>query len=189
MKDTEILLKEIDVDIRNILSEKRYRHSVGVMKKAEELAIKYGIDVEKAKLIGLAHDIAKEMPKEEILQYVQEHHIPVDEYEAENMGLLHGKIGADICKNKYQFTEDMQRAIAYHITGNPQMDDLAKVILVADKTETGRTYIDFETVKQREEEGLDSILLYVLDNSIMYVIEKGKKMHPGTIITRNYFLS
>ena len=44
-----------------MLSEKRYMHSVGVMRKAEQLAKKYGIDVNKAKLAGLAHDIAKEM--------------------------------------------------------------------------------------------------------------------------------
>lgn len=188
MKDLESLLQKIDKDAKQMLSEKRYVHSVGVMKKAEQLAKKYHLDVDKARLVGLAHDIAKEMPREDILKYVQEHQISVDEYEAENLGLLHGKIGADFCKNRYDFSEDMQKAIEYHITGNPKMDDLAKIILVADKTEEGRTYIDFETVKQKENEGLNSILLYVLDNSIMYIIEKGKKMHPSTVITRNYFL-
>lgn len=188
MKNAESLLKVIDKDAKQMLSEKRYIHSVGVMKKAEQLAKKYRLDVDKAKLVGLAHDIAKEMSKEDILKYVQEHKISVDEYESENLSLLHGKIGANFCKNKYGFSEDMQKAIEYHITGNPNMDDLAKIILVADKTEEGRTYIDFEAVKQKENEGLNSILLYVLDNSIIYIIEKGKKMHPNTVITRNYFL-
>lgn len=188
MKDTESLLEEINKDAKQMLSEKRYLHSIGVMKKAEKLAKKYNVDVDKAKLVGLAHDIAKEMSKEEILQYVQKNNIFVDEYEAENISLLHGKIGADFCKNKYDFSEDMQKAIEYHTTGNPKMDDLSKIILVADKTEEGRTYVDFETIKQKEEEGLNSILLYVLDNSIIHIIEKGKKMHPSTIITRNYFL-
>lgn len=189
MEDLEELIKKIDKDAKQMLSEKRYIHSVGVMRKAEQLAKKYGIDVNKAKLAGLAHDIAKEMSKEDILKYVQEHHIFVDEYEAENLGLLHGKIGADFCKNKYGFSEDMQESIEYHTTGRPEMDDLAKIIFIADKTEEGRTYVDFAKVAEKEEEGLNSLLLYILDNSIIHIIEKGKTMHPDTVITRNYFLS
>ena len=188
MEDIENLLKEIDEEVKKRLSEKRYIHSVGVMKKAEQLARKYGIDPKKAKLVGLAHDIAKEMNEGEILQYVQEHHIIVDEYERENLGLLHGKIGADFCRYKYDFSEDMQKAIEYHVTGNPNMDDLAKIILVADKTEEGRTYIDFKKVAEKEEQGLNEILTYVLDLSIIQIIEKRKKMHPTTVITRNNFL-
>ena len=120
---------------------------------------------------------------------MQEHHIFVDEHEAENLGLLHGKIGADFCKNKYGFSEDMQESIEYHTTGRPEMDDLAKIIFIADKTEEGRTYVDFAKVAEKEEEGLNSLLLYILDNSIIHIIEKGKTMHPDTVITRNYFLS
>lgn len=188
MKEVEILLKQIEQDAKEMLSEKRYCHSIGVMKKAEELAKKYGVDVNKAKLVGLAHDIEKEMPKEAILKYVEEHQIIVDEYEAENLGLLHAKIGANFCKEKYGFSKDMQKAIEYHTTGKPEMDDLAKIIFIADKTEEGRKHVDFTRVVEKEEEGINSLLLYVLDNSIMHIIEKGKTMHPDTVITRNYFL-
>lgn len=188
MKDVEILLQEIKEDAKRMLSEKRYHHSIGVMKKAEELAKKYGVDVNKAKLVGLAHDIAKEMPKETIPKYVEEHQIIIDKFEAENMGLLHAKIGASFCKEKYDFSEDMQKAIEYHTTGKPEMDDLAKIIFIADKTEEGRKYVDFVKVSEKEAEGLNSLLLYILDNSIIHIIEKGKTMHPDTVITRNYFL-
>lgn len=188
MKDVEVLLNQINEDVKNKLSDKRYMHSIGVMKKAQELAKKYGEDENKAKLVGLAHDIAKEMPKEEILEYIKTNHILVDEYEKENLGLLHGKIGACICREKYGFTEDMQKAIEYHTTGSPQMDDFAKIIFVADKIEEGRKYVDLEKVKQKGEEGLDNLLLYELDNSIIHIIEKRNVMHPDTVITRNYFL-
>lgn len=189
MKDTEILLKEIDADIKKILSEKRYKHSVGVMKKAEELARKYGVDIEKAKVVGLAHDIAKEISKEEKLQYVKENNIEIDEIEKISIELLHGKIGADICKKKYGFSEDMQKAIQYHTTGNPEMDDLAKIILIADKTEEGRRpYIDFEKVEEYAKLGLNAELIHSLDVSIEYTIKKGTVIHPDSIYTRNNFL-
>lgn len=189
MKDTQILLKEIDSDIRENLSEKRYKHSIGVMVKAQELAKKYGVDVEKARLVGLAHDIAKEIPIEEKLKYVKENNIEIDEIEEICVELLHGKIGADICKKKYGFSEDMQKAIQYHTTGNPEMDDLAKIILIADKTEEGRRpYIDFEKVEEYAKLGLNAELIHSLDVSIEYTIRKGKIIHPDSIYTRNRFL-
>lgn len=188
MEDVENLLERINQDAKHMLSETRYMHSVGVMKKAIELAHKYHIDKNKAKLVGLAHDIAKEMSKEEMLSYIKQNHIRIDQYEAENLGLLHGKIGAHFCKEQYGFTEDMQKAIEYHTVGNAQMDDLAKIIFIADKTEEGRKYIDFVKVAEQEEQGLDNLLLYILDNSIIHVIETGKIMHPDTIFTRNNFL-
>lgn len=190
MKDTEILLKEINADIKKILSEKRYKHSIGVMKKAEELAKKYGVDEEKAKLVGLAHDIAKEMPKEEKIKYVIENNIEIDDIERESVELLHGKIGADICRKKYEFTEDMQKAIEYHTTGKPEMDNLAKIILIADKTEEGRRpYIDFQKVEECAQLGINAELIHSLDLSIIYTIDKGRKIHPDSIYTRNYFLN
>lgn len=188
MGNNRELLERIKANAKAMLSKKRYIHSVGVMKKAEELARVYNIDEEKAKLLGMAHDIAKEMQKEEIFEYIKKYHISIDEYEEKNMSLLHGKIGAYFCKEKYEFTEDMQKAVEYHTTGHPEMDDLAKIIFIADKIEEGRKHVNFSEVLEKQGEGLNSLLLYVLDHSIIHVIEKKKTMHPATILTRNYFL-
>ncbi len=188
MKETEELLKQIEQDIKNNLTPKRYEHSIRVMKRAEELAKKYNVDVKKAKIVGLAHDIAKDMSKEQKLAYVEENQIETDEIERINIELLHGKIGADICKKRYDFPDDMQKAILYHTLGNPNMDELAKIIFIADKTEEDRTYVDFEKLKEAEKNGLNSLMIYVLDMSIKYTIYKGKIIHPDSIYTRNYFL-
>ena len=51
--------EKIKEDLKNILSERRYIHSVGVMEMCETLAKIYGVDVEKAKIAGLLHDNAK----------------------------------------------------------------------------------------------------------------------------------
>ncbi len=183
------LLEKINKDMRKTLSDKRYNHSLGVMRKAKELATKYGIDEEKAMLVGLAHDIAKEIPKDKKIEYVQENNIEIDDIEKVNIELLHAKIGADICKKKYGFTEDMANAIKYHTTGNPQMDDLAKVIFIADKTEEGRKDIDTEVIKQMEEKGLNAEIVYLIDNSVKYTIDKGKLIHPDSIYTRNALIT
>ena len=96
-------IENIQAELKTILSEKRYKHSIGVMKKAEELAKQYGIDEYIAALTGLAHDIAKEISNVEKIDYCKEHQIEIDDVEIHNVGLLHAKIGADMTK-KYGFT-------------------------------------------------------------------------------------
>ena len=165
-------IEKILEDVKNTLSEKRYIHSIGVMKQAEYLAKKYGQDVEIAKAVGIAHDIAKELTEEEKI----------------NIGLLHAKIGADICKKKYNFTEEMQNAIKYHTTGNENMDTLAKIIFVADKTEENRKYDDLQTVQKLADEDLDKCILYILDYMLVDNVKKQKTIHPDSIKIRNKIL-
>lgn len=187
----EELLQKINEDIKEELSEKRYNHSVGVMNKAEELAKIYSVDINKAKLVGLAHDIGKELPAEEKLKYVRKNSIEIDEIEKINVGLLHGKIGADICKKRYDFTGDMQDAIKYHTTGNENMDMLAKIIFVADKIEDSRKYKDEKKIQNliaaREIAlgDIDKAVLYLIDSSLEFTIQKKELIHPDSIRTRN----
>lgn len=192
-KDSEVdeLLKKIDSDIKKELSEKRYNHSVGVMKKAEELAKIYGVNVNTAKLVGLAHDIAKELSKDEKLSYCKENGIIMDDIEKLNVGLLHGKIGADICKRRYGFTTEMQNAIKYHTTGNEHMDKLAKVIFIADKIEENRKYKEAQKMEKLDvarklaKENLDMAVLFEIDESLEYTISKKELIHIDSILTRN----
>ena len=62
-------IEKIKEDLKQILSERRYEHSIGVMNMAEELAKIYKVDIEIAKIAGLLHDNAKEMTKEEMFKY------------------------------------------------------------------------------------------------------------------------
>lgn len=190
----EELLNIINTDIKEKLSEKRYIHSIGVMKKAEELAKRYDADINKVRLVGLAHDIAKEMTKQEKLDYAKNNNIEVDDIESINVGLLHGKIGADICKKKYDFTQDMQDAIKFHTTGHKDMNLLSKIIFLADKIEDGRTYKDekkmenLNYVRDIATQNLDMAILLSLDNSLIYTIQKQELIHPDSIDTRNQLI-
>ena len=193
-KKVQELLRKINQDIQRELSEKRYNHSIGVMKKAEELAKLYKVNINKAKLVGLAHDIGKELSKEDKLKYVKENDIEIDRIEKINVGLLHGKIGADICKKRYDFTEDMQDAIKFHTTGNKDMDLLAKIIFVADKIEEGRKYKDknkmqeLELIRETAKENLDEAMLGLIDSSLIYTMQKKNLIHPDSISTRNQLI-
>lgn len=127
-------IEQIKSKLQASLSEKRYNHSLEVMKRCVELAKIYGVDQEKARLVGLAHDIAKELPEEEAIKIVKENNIELDDIEMQNYKLWHAKIGAVICKNEFGFTQDMVQAVENHTTGKAGMDLLSQILYVADAT-------------------------------------------------------
>ena len=176
---------EIEEIVKKCLSEKRYKHSVGVAKRAAELAKIYGEDVEIARKIGIAHDVAKEMPKEEGEKYIKENGIILDEIEREQPGIWHSKIGADISMKKFGFTKEMAEAILYHTTGNINMNTMDKIIYIADKTEGNRTYKDLVDAIEISNRNIDEGVLYIAKVAIEYNIKKGCLIHPDTIYLIN----
>ena len=178
-------IENIKIDLRNALSEKRYLHSIGTMKSAQELAKYYGLNAEKAGLAGLLHDIAKEMPDQEKIQYVKEHNIEMDRFEEKNIGLLHAKIAANIAKEKYHFDKDIQQAIEYHTTGNPNMNLFDKIIFVADKIEETRSYPDLNYVRELAHKNINECVIYIIEFAVKKTIERGEEPHSNSILTIN----
>lgn len=174
-------------DVKKAVSEKRFKHSEGVVQRAIEYAKIYGVDEEKAKLTAIAHDIAKELPKNEIIKYAEEIGVNLDEIEKENLKLPHAKIGAQICKNKYGFTEDMVNAIKYHTTGRENMSMLEKIIYLADATEPGRSYFDLEYYVDLIRNDIDRGIFEVTKWCIEDIISKEKVMHLDTIRCYNFY--
>ena len=182
-------LEELEEYVKNNLSEKRFFHSKCVMKKCEELAKTYNVDVETAKKVGIAHDIAKEMTDEEKLSYAKNNDIIVDTVEQHNLGLLHAKIGADIAKKVFNFSNEMCDAIRYHSTAKENMSMLEKILYIADWTGDDRTFEDAIILKQiLKESGIDQAILYALNMVIQEQLEKNKEIHIDTINARNFLL-
>ena len=182
-------LNKIQEYVKNNLSEKRYNHSVCVMERAKELALKFGADIDICAKIGIAHDIAKEIPEDEKIKYCMENNIDIDETERINPTLLHAKIGKDIAIKTFGFTEDMGQAIANHTTGNKDMDIYSKILFIADRTSKDRNFADLEYLKLLEDEGIDEAVLYILDKKIELQIKKKASIHINGIIARNSILN
>jgi len=156
-------LTQIQEDVKNTLSENRYYHSKCVMDMCEELAIIYNIDIEIAKKVGIAHDIAKEMSADEKLRYAFENGIEVDDVEKVKTGLLHAKIGADIAIKKYGFTPEMGQAICDHTTGNRNMSILSKILYIADWTGEDRKLPEAKQIKKLAKTNIDEAMIYALE--------------------------
>ena len=61
--------------VRQTLSPKRFQHTMNVKKLAVRMAQHYGVDTEKAALAAILHDSAKELPRTELLQIMQDNAI------------------------------------------------------------------------------------------------------------------
>ena len=181
-------IEEVEKKVKTKLSEKRFYHSQCVKKRCKELAKIYDINIEKAELVGIAHDIAKEMTKEEKLEYVKKNYIEIDEIEKINTGLLHAKIGADICGKEFGFTEDMKKAIESHTTGKEDMDMLAKILFISDATGEDRKWEEKDKIAKLSEKNIDKAIIYCLNFTIKDILEKDKLIHIDTIKTRNFYL-
>lgn len=175
-------------DVKSRLSEKRFSHSEGVVKRAIEYAKIYGEDEEKVKLVAIAHDIAKEISEKQIDMYIKKYNIEFDSIEKVNQSLVHAKIGACICKDEYGFTDDMADAVKYHTTGRKNMSTLEKIIYLADATEEGRTYLDkkyVDIIKNDIDVGMVQISKFVISN----LLDRNKVIHPNSIDCYNYYIN
>lgn len=180
--------KNIKEYLKKSLSAERYKHSIGVMKKAEELAQIYNVDEKEARLAGLTHDIAKEMDIGEYLTYAMKNQITLKKEDKQVVPVLHGIIGADMCKNKYGFTKKMQNAIRYHSTGRARMTMLDKIIFIADKIEENRNYDGIEEIRHLAVTNIDDAVKYFLDYTIQKCLNKKLPIHTQTIKARNYLI-
>ena len=187
-KEGEQMEEIIKERLKSTLSEKRYNHSLAVMQRCEELAKIYGEDVEKARLIGLAHDVAKEMKIDEVMKFIQEKQIQFDETEMKNPGLWHAKIGARICKDEFGFTQDMVQAVENHTTAKAGMDVLSQILFVADATGLDREWNDLDEYRKLSEENLLETVIRIIELNINRNIQKRKQIHPRSITARNAFL-
>ncbi len=174
---------------KTVLSEMRFAHTVNVAEEAKRLASIWGADSDAAYFAGIIHDIAKEIPKGQMLDALAKYGYKPDDTEEQNPELLHGKLAAYIASDKFGVDNaEILSAVAYHTTGRPEMSLLEKIIYVADFTEPGRKYPEACKIRKLANENLDKAVLFQTDMVIKFVIDRGRVLHTDTVNTRNYFL-
>lgn len=171
------------------LSERRYKHTMGVYESAIKLAKLYGADLEKAKIAALAHDIAKEITIEEQKEILRKNNFEITKIEEASPQILHGFAGSILLENIFGVDdEEILSAIDFHSTGKSDMSILEKIIYIADYIEDGRVYDGVEALRETTYKSLDDGVLEGLNNTIKIVIEKDKVIHPYTLEARNYLV-
>ena len=183
-------LRKIRKAMEKCQDAKRYEHTLGVAYTAAALAMRYGADVQSARLAGLLHDCAKCLSDEKRLSICKKHHISMSDVEKRNPFLLHAKVGSFLAMDKYKVTDpDIINAILNHTTGRPGMSLLEKIVFIADYIEPGRKQApNLEEVRKLAFIDLDKALVMILADTIEYVKSTGGEFDPMTEQTYEYYL-
>ena len=164
--------------LKSTLSEKRYKHSLGVCDEAVKLAEKYGADTEKAYTAGILHDCAKGYDTDEQIKLCQKYGV-----------VLHAPLGAKIAKAEYGVNDkDVLDAIMCHTVAKENMSLLDKIIYIADMIEPMRDFVGVEELRKAAYENIDMAFILGLKQSIVFNAQKNKIIHPNTLSAWNYML-
>lgn len=183
-------INEINNKLKEMLHEKRYKHSINVSKCAKNIAKVYNFDEEKAYLAGMVHDCAKNLNEKQVKDYISKYNIKLDKLEENNIDLSHGIIGSYIVKYEFNIKdEEIISSVKYHTTGNENMILLEKIIYMADLIEEDRNFEGVELLRELTyNKQLDKALLISYNNTINLIIDRNQLIHPKTIKARNYLI-
>ncbi len=182
-------LEQLRQKLTTYLSPKRYQHSLRVEEMAAQIAQRYECDVEKARIAGIIHDCAKNIPNKQKLVLCKKYHIKLTAYEKEYPDLLHAQLGVILAKRDFNIEdEDILDAIRYHTTGRPNMSLLEKIIYIADYIEPGRDKApNLDELRDLVMKDLDKTLIRILEDTCVYLKQKNKSIDPKTEEAYNYY--
>jgi len=171
-------IKAIKKELRNTLSNERYKHCLGVVKELEYLFERYGTNNEiiktenydAASFLGLVHDWAREYTQNQLYDFCRKENIKLDEDEKRVIVLSHGLVASSIARERcLSVPESWLKAIDEHTCGSVDMGYLGLALFVADFTEENRSFLTkedrekFHSYKSLNEVG-NSVLLSMMNH-------------------------
>ncbi len=181
-------LDEIIQATKEQMPHSRWEHTLRVRDTALQLAEKHKLSLPKVEIAAILHDYAKFWSDEQLISWIKKYKLPSDLLQY-NKELWHGPVGAEVARQKWKILdEEICNAICYHTTGRPAMSLIEKVIFLADYIEPARNFPGLDEVRHLAEKNLDQAILQSLDNTLTFLISRGQKVYPLTLLTRNYYL-
>lgn len=185
--DREALMQAVQMR----MSERRFKHVLGVEETAVALAERFGESPEKASIAALTHDYAKERSDEEFQLAIEQ-----GDYENKtellkyDNAIWHGLVGADFVARELEIAdEEILNAIRLHTTGAAEMTLLDKIIYVADYIEPGRIFPGVEDARVIAFSDLDQAVAFETKHTLAHLVEAENPVYPKTIETYNRWVA
>jgi len=176
--------------IENNLSHQRFEHLLSTAKECAYICSMFGLDDNAGRVAGIAHDIARELPPEEIVRLAAEDGFGISTYEQEHPVLLHGRAGAVILESEFGLgNEAILQAVRWHTSGHPDMGEIGKALFVADYIEPGRDHVTDAYRKKIHSLGLNDMVIEVLSSQIEYLRNKGNVIVESSFLLYDKLLS
>lgn len=171
--------RKIKKELKKCVKKSRYEHSIRVAKMCVQICKMNGLNKNKGYLIGVAHDLCKQLPDDQMIQLACKDGLPVSDYEKRNTFMLHGRCAAVRMKEDYGIDDSqLLEAVSVHTCGKIGMNDYSKVLLISDKAEPGRSFSTKEYRAELFALPLDKMFLRVIKESHEYVVAKGYEIFP-----------
>lgn len=182
-------IDKIKAYLKEKLKESRYNHTLGVIETAKALANINGVDIKKAEIAALAHDVAKNMTIDQMGQIIEENNIELPYETLKTPELWHSIIAPIIGEEVFQIEDrDILNAMRWHTTGKADMTILEKIIYMADMIEPGRSFEGVEQLRKATFEELDKGLIMALNHTVNYLLDNGFCIDINTIEARNFII-
>jgi nicotinate-nucleotide adenylyltransferase len=177
----------------------RAEHSRSVAATAETLCGRFGLDPERGRLAGLAHDIAKDRPLAEQwsearaaasspeLEFIAAAAARMEAEPAFADKIIHGPAAAAILGRNESLRSagssdgDILEAIAFHSMADIEMRPLAKIVFIADKIEPRRPYLTDADRHAAATLDLDGLLVHTLWLSISWLRRNDRAIAQSTL--------
>lgn len=172
----------LEEEMMRHLSPQRYRHCFAVADYSMELAAIWGEDIATAFNAGLLHDMMHYLQPTEYLQWAAKYQLAYGPAEQQDPVLLHGPLAAAVLEQDWGCSnQQLLNAIRYHTIPRPQMDNVAKIVFLADVAEPGRPdYPGLEQIRALAKQDLDQAMVLALQSTKDYLQQQGKTLHPDT---------
>lgn len=161
-------VKEVEKQVKPLLSKRKYEHSLRVAQTARELAQIHGASEKKVVKAALIHDVG--------------YFIGLSK---KDRALSHAGISARFAKKIGIKDKSVLEAIEWHTVGKPGLDTLGKIIFLADGIEPGRKYPMIDIIRRLAKKDLDAAILMMIQVTRTYLHQKGKRMSTHTIQMRD----
>jgi predicted HD superfamily hydrolase involved in NAD metabolism len=181
--DCAELCAALDGRLDELLSPGRAAHSRRVASLAASICFREGIDPERGRVAGLAHDLCKEMPKKAQRELAAAYPGAVEGSALMADKIVHGPAAAALLARDYGVGDgDILEAVALHTVGRPGMSGLSIVLYCADKLEPGRERLDDDFRRRCLELPLDLMLREVVEGVVGWLRSQGRAVAPETLI-------
>ena len=181
--------KELIAKVKEQVSEKRFKHILGVEQAALELARANDYELEKASVAALVHDYAKERSDSEFKALIVQTGLEQDLLNWNNF-IWHGVVGAEIIKKELKNTdEEILNAVRRHTVGAKEMTMLDQIVYVADYIEPGRDFPGVDQARQLAAESLRAAVEFETKHTLLYLMNNDKTIYPAAILTYNAYVA
>lgn len=181
--------KELIAKVKEQVSEKRFKHILGVEQAALELARANDYELEKASVAALVHDYAKERSDSEFKALIVQTGLEQDLLNWNNF-IWHGVVGAEIIKKELKITdEEILNAVRRHTVGAKEMTMLDQIVYVADYIEPGRDFPGVDQARQLAAESLRAAVEFETKHTLLYLMNNDKTIYPAAVLTYNAYVA